>query len=256
MSTDKRTVDWYNRNAQQYADHVRDPADSKYHAHYEKPAMYKLLPDLDGKSVISLGCGPGEDSHYLKEAGASRSVGIDISKGQIDIAKRTYPDCEFLVMDMESLDFPDQFFDFAYSSLALSYVKDWQNLMAEVYRILKPGSKFLFSCEHPVVSAMQLCKKEGSPTVWSLRIERDKAAGKTSFEGDYLNQHPTPHSISEEVTTWHRPFSKIFADIADSGLVVRRLVEPLPLPEMKKLSPTIYQSLKVVPDFLIMELEK
>ena len=256
MSTDQKTIDWYNNNAKGYAEHVRNPNDSIYHAYYEKPAMYKLLPDLHGKTVISLGCGTGEDSSNLKKQGASKSVGVDISEAQIEIAKSSYPECEFRVMDMEKLDFEDESFDFAYSSLALSYVKNWSKLLAEAYRVLKPGSEFLFSCEHPVVTAMEFKEQSDEQKVWSLRIERNKKAGVANIEGDYLHQHPTPVGISIDVTTWHRSFNQMFSEISGAGFAVKNLVEPLPLPEMKKLSPSVYKALSFVPDFLIMQLEK
>ena len=66
MSNNKKSIDWYNDNAIFYTDHVRSPKESIYHSYYEKPAMYNALPNLKGKKVLSLGCGSGEDSHYLK----------------------------------------------------------------------------------------------------------------------------------------------------------------------------------------------
>ncbi|TSC57032.1 MAG: methyltransferase type 11 [Parcubacteria group bacterium Gr01-1014_18] len=105
MSTDPKTIAWYNDNSQQYSEHVRNPEESLYHAYYEKPAMYALLPDLKGKKVLSLACGSGEDSHYLKTMGAEISCGIGISEKLIKIAKFSYSDCDFKVMDMEKLDF-------------------------------------------------------------------------------------------------------------------------------------------------------
>lgn len=66
MSTDEYSKQFYKNNAQKYTEHVRNPKDSVYHAYYEKPAMYGQLPDLTDKDVISIGCGSGEDSMYLK----------------------------------------------------------------------------------------------------------------------------------------------------------------------------------------------
>ena len=154
MSTDLKTIDWYNKHASDYTEHVRNPKDSIYHAYYEKPAMYSLVPDLAEKIVLSLGSGSGEDSSHLKSLGAKRSVGIDIAEELVKIAQASHPKCEFHVMDMEKLDFPDESFDFVYSSLALHYIENWTQVFDEVWRILKPGSYFLFSCIHPIRSAM------------------------------------------------------------------------------------------------------
>jgi trans-aconitate methyltransferase len=254
MSTDKKTIDWYNRNAEAYTSHVQNPKDSKYHAYYEKPAIQKLLPPLEGKSVISLGCGPGEDAYFLKKSGASRVLGVDISHELIKIAKNRCPDCEFEVMDMEKLSF-DSEFDVAYSSLALSYLKDWAMVMNRVFKLLKPGGVFLFSCEHPVVTAMELKVKEDSK-VWSLTMERSKLKKLADIHGDYLGSHLSPSGIDAEVTTWHRSFSKLFKEVLGAGFVLKDFVEPEPLPEMEKISPATFQSLKKVPDFLIIKLLK
>jgi ubiquinone/menaquinone biosynthesis C-methylase UbiE len=67
MSTDEKSIKYYKENAQKYTDHVRDPKSSVYHSYYEKPAMYALLPDVKNKKVLSVGCGSGEDSKYLKK---------------------------------------------------------------------------------------------------------------------------------------------------------------------------------------------
>ena len=55
--------------------------------------MYGLLPDLNEKTVISLGCGSGEDCTYLKSQGVKKVVGVDISEKLIQIAKDSYPNC-------------------------------------------------------------------------------------------------------------------------------------------------------------------
>ena len=125
MSINKNTISFYDKNAKKYTKHVRNPNDSIYHSYYEKPAMYALLPNLKGKKVLSLGCGSGEDSNYLKKMGAINSIGVDISKELIKIAKNSYKDCDFRVMDMEKLSFSNKFFNFIYSSIAIHYVEYW-----------------------------------------------------------------------------------------------------------------------------------
>lgn len=255
MSTDKRTIDWYNSNAERYTQHVQDPNDSIYHAYYEKPAMYDLLPKISGKTVVTLGCGPGEDTEYLRQQGASRSVGIDISDRLIGIAKTNHPECEFEIMDMEALNFADASFDFAYSSLALSYVKDWATMLAEICRVLKPGSSFLFSCEHPVASGMKVTKSDKG-TKLSLVVESDRIEKTIRAEGNYMQQHISGYGISDDVTTWHRPMGQLLNDVISAGFILEKVVEPLPRPEMKKIKPTTYEKLNIVPEFIIVKCKK
>ena len=258
MPTDQETIDWYNQNAEEYAQHVRNPDDSIFHSLYEKPAMYGLLPDLAGKSVLSLGCGSGEDSKYLKDQGANRSVGIDISEKLIKIAASTYRDCEFLTMDMELLDFPDASFDFAFASLAIHYLEQWSQALKEIYRVLQPNSYFLFSCNHPVTTAMRKTESSEVKSIKQLALISNKQEGTIEVIGDYLDRHEHNYGLirSEGVTTWHKPFSEIIGESLAAGFSLDCLIEPRPLEKMREVSPKNYSRLNKVPFFLIIRLHK
>ena len=256
MSTNKQSIDWYNKNSLAYTEHVRDPKQSVYHAFYEKPAMYAALPDLAGKSVLSLGCGSGEDSKHLKDLGASESTGIDISKGMIDIAADSYPDCKFQVMDMEKLDFHDNSFDFIYSSLAIHYIEYWDRALREAYRTLKPGGYFLFSCNHPVYFAMELSKNNISKKR-ELSITRKNDNEEVTIIGDYLaHKGIDENGTIWPVRTWHKPIGEIAKEIKDAGFAISEIIEPKPMPEMKKISLKDYKKLSKIPNFIIFKLQK
>ncbi len=192
--------------------------------------MYSLLPDLQGKSVISLGCGSGEDSVYIKKVGAKTSVGIDVSSELISIAKKSYPECEFYVMDMEKLNFPDASFDFAYSSLALHYIKDWTAAFREIHRVLKPNSYFLFSCMHPV---------------------------KCDIEKTYLTQNYFENALGRmTVGAWRKPFGDIVKYAKEAGFRIDEIIEPQPLSKMREVKASTYEKLTRVPEFIIFRLVK
>ena len=255
MPTDKRTITWYNDNAAVYTRHVRTPDESIYHSLYEKPAMYHSLPDIKGKDVISLGCGSGEDCHYLARRGAAKVVGIDISVGLVGVAKESYPECEFAVMDMERLDFPNNSFDFAYSSLAFHYLEDWSAAFKEAYRVLRSGSYLLLSCGHPVYSALQVTEdsKEVKTEILSHTIH--KHTGEATVVGDYLTRRPIRHTRNDWLT-WHKPVSEIVGEAARAGFVVADLIEPAPLLSMQKIAPNDYDLLRKIPNFMILKLRK
>lgn len=256
MSTDKQTIDWYNNNAAGYTAHVRKPEESIYHAYYEKPSMYSLVPSIKDKDVLSLGCGSGEDISYLKKLGVKRAVGIDISSGLIEIAKESHPECEFKVMDMEHLDLPDSSFDFVYSSLAIHYIEDWTRIFKEVHRILRPNSYFLFSCGHPVNSAMKVLDTD-TRKIKRLERVKNKETGETKVTGDYLNRAKLTDGFGKDsVNAWHKSFGEISSEIATSGFLIEQIVEPRPLEEFKKLSPEKYEALNKIPEFVIFRLIK
>lgn len=256
MSTDQKSVSWYDENAQNYAAQVRDKKESVYHSYYEKPAMYKLLPNIENKEVLSIGCGSGEDSSYLKEQGAKRSVGIDLSKGLIEIAKESHKECEFEVMDMERLNFSDSSFDFVYSSLAIHYVENWGNVFKEVFRILKPNSYFLFSCNHPVRLAMDSVGNE-THFISKLEIYKNRETKEIVVTGDYLAKRKIIDTLGKDtVNTWNMPIGDISQAIYEAGFLIEQIVEPRPTEEMRGVKPSSYARLNKIPSFIIFKLKK
>lgn len=58
------------------------------------------IADLEGRSILDVGCGMGDLYAYLKERFHSFEYkGVDISKGMIAGAKKKYPDAQFEVGD-------------------------------------------------------------------------------------------------------------------------------------------------------------
>jgi ubiquinone/menaquinone biosynthesis C-methylase UbiE len=257
MSTDKKSINWYNQKAEHYAAHVRNPHHSLYHSLYEKPAMAALLPDLSSKRVLVLGCGPGEDAGYLKSQGAEEVVGIDISEKLLEIAKLNHPECEFHLMDMEHLELPDNSFDFAYSSLALHYLKDWTQVSSEIFRVLKHGSSFIFSCGHPVYSTMVITENDDTRRVRMMADIKHKDTNTAEIIGDYFTRrviiNPEPEM---DVTTWHKSIGEIASECTSAGFLISAIVEPKPHPKMEQLKPRSFASLSKIPFFLIFKLEK
>lgn len=122
------------------------------HRFVEKPMMKEMLPNLNGKKILMLGCGTGEETVILQsfEASLENITGIDLSSKSIEIAKKTYPDVKFVIGDMNNLPFENDSFDFVYSSLAIHYSSTPDKVYEEVYRVLKPNGLFLFSVAHPL----------------------------------------------------------------------------------------------------------
>ena len=159
MGTDKRTIKSYDDYARKWVERMRN-GDNVAHDYLEKPAMYSKIPDLAGKSALCIGCGSGEECDHLKTLGAKKVVGIDLSQGLLEIARESYPEIEFHLMDMESIDLPESSFDFAYSSLVMHYIDYWTATLKGIYRVLKPGCRFLFSTHHPIFNGMKLVREE------------------------------------------------------------------------------------------------
>ena len=216
---------------------------------FEIPALLSLLPDLRGKRVLDLGCGYGEHCKMFIERGADSVLGIDISQKMLEVANRenSDPHIEYRRLPMEHLAEVDDSFDLVTSSLAIQYVKDFEDVVKNVYRLLKKGGVFVFSQEHPLVS----CHSKGN------RWTKDE-------NGEKIHLNLSHYSVSgERTTTWfvedlkiyHRTFSDIINTLTAAGFAVEKLLEPLPTEELLARYPD-HRDLFHKPDFLLVRVKK
>jgi ubiquinone/menaquinone biosynthesis C-methylase UbiE len=95
-----------------------------------------LLPDMEGRSFLDVGCNEGFFCGFAKFQGASRSVGVDHSAGFIARARQRFPDCEFHVASWEQL--PQGPFDVILLASALHYADDQPALLHRLMDLLSP----------------------------------------------------------------------------------------------------------------------
>jgi SAM-dependent methyltransferase len=121
----------------------------------EWPALRAMLPEIQGKSVLDLGCGYGWFCRWAAEAGAASVLGVDVSEKMLAQARSmgNQATVDYTRLDLEQLALPPASYDLVYSSLAFHYVEDFTTLLAAIRRGLKPGGKLVFSIEHPVFMA-------------------------------------------------------------------------------------------------------
>jgi SAM-dependent methyltransferase len=121
----------------------------------EWPSIQSMLPNLDHLRVLDLGCGFGWFCRWAREHGAAIAVGIDVSERMLARAdsETTDPAITYLRSDLECVELPTASFDLAYSSLSLHYIEDLAALFAQVHAALVPGGRFVFSVEHPILTA-------------------------------------------------------------------------------------------------------
>lgn len=91
--------------------------------------------------VADAGCGTGRVSAYLAERGLE-VIGIDLSPGMIDVARRTYPNLRFEVGVLEDLPLPDATLGglLAWYSLIHTAPDRLETIVAQFARVLRPGA--------------------------------------------------------------------------------------------------------------------
>ena len=187
--------------------------------------LERMLPDLKGRRVLDLGCGFGWHCRYAAGHGAAAVLGIDLSEKMLAGAKarNSGPAITYRLMAMEDLDFPEDTFDVALSSLALHYVEDIGAVFRKVFRCLAPGGDFVFSCEHPVFTAQ-------GPQDWF----RDGEGAALHWPVDrYFEPGPrTARFLGCDVVKYHRPLTDWIHALLDAGFSLAGLTEPRPDPRL------------------------
>jgi SAM-dependent methyltransferase len=120
-----------------------DPADYNQNAAFVPGLAGGVLEWLNvrpGERVLDLGCGDGQLTARLADAGAIVR-GIDASAEMAEAAR-----LRGLEVDEgsgERLPYPDKSFDAVFSNAALHWMRDQDGVLAQVHRVLKPGGRFV-----------------------------------------------------------------------------------------------------------------
>lgn len=113
----------------------------------QRQTVIDLLSLAKGERVIDIGSGPG----FLCEAMAERVgpegavLGIDISDDLIALceARNPPPHLSYAKEDALALSAADASFDVAVSTQVAEYIPDTAKLLAEIYRVVRPGGRAL-----------------------------------------------------------------------------------------------------------------
>lgn len=234
--TDDAVARRWNANADRWTADVRAGFDS-YRDLFTWPAFERFVGPVSGLDVIDLGCGEGTNTRRLAKAGA-RMTGIDLSERLIDharTAERADPlGIAYRVQSYsDRTPFPDASFDRVVSTLALMDGPDLASAMREAHRMLHPGGTLAFSVLHPChISPGLRWEKDGDGRTTGLVV--DRYHDRTPFTEHWrFGDRPSPVGDDEDVERFAVPrFPNTMADwinaVADAGLVIERVEEPVP----------------------------
>lgn len=103
---------------------------------------YQALCGLDFREpLLDLGCGEGLFSSILFKNKAA--VGIDIDYHEVNMARNYRKHENLVVADGCRLPFGDAVFETVFSNCVIEHIPDLDSLLAEVFRVLRPGGKFI-----------------------------------------------------------------------------------------------------------------
>ena len=112
----------------------------------EEKSLKPIIPNLKGKKVLDVGCGTGRWSKLFIQKGGD-VLGIDTSKEMLKLAKKVKK-LKTKYMDARNITLPANSFDFVFSSLMLTHLKDYKKAIEQMIKVLKPGGTLIVSDLH------------------------------------------------------------------------------------------------------------
>lgn len=108
--------------------------------------------DLKHMKLLDIGSSTGIMTRFLSES-FDETIGVDIDVKGVEYAKKNFESekLHFELGDSMSLQFSDNSFDVINCTQVYEHVPDSKILMAEIYRILKPGGICYFSAGNRLV---------------------------------------------------------------------------------------------------------
>jgi SAM-dependent methyltransferase len=182
-----------------------------------READARLLGEVAGRRILEVGCGAAAAARWLAVAGAD-VVAADLSTGMLRHARlaeqRSGVRVPLVQCDALALPFPDAYFDTVCTAFgAVPFVDDSARLMREVYRVLRPGGRWVFSVTHPMR--------------WIFLD--DPGEGGLVAVHSYFDRTPYVEYGESGVATYvehHRTLGDRVRELVAAGFVLTDVVEP------------------------------
>lgn len=185
--------------------------------------------DLQGRSVLDIGCGEGYCARELKRRGAGDILGLDLSENMILAARQRektdrfgieYQSCN--VTEFE----PSRRYNLCIAVFLFNYllVEDMHKVMAMVYRALAEGGEFIFSIPHPFFPFMH--REEQPPFYFSSSGKNYFSDVNQQFEGEIWKRDGVPLHVQ----CVHKTLADYFDGLKLAGFET--------MPEVKELTVT------------------
>jgi SAM-dependent methyltransferase len=122
-------------------------------------------------------------------------------------------------VSIEDIDFPEESFEVVISSLALHYIKSFEDVLDRVYKCLSTGGDFVFSVEHPIFTAQ-------GPQDWYY----DDKGNILHWPVDHYFTEGIRNAkfLGEEVIKYHRTLTTYLNSLIRKGFEITGVVEPKP----------------------------
>jgi len=244
MSQDNRKEEWA-RLAPAWIKEVREGSNANRQGLLD-PAVLDAFGDVRGLTILDCGCGEGRFCRILAKAGAQNVLGLDLCDLMVEAANECKLGVDrYQVADVQDLSFlAEATFDLAISYLNQCDLADFQANNTHVFRVLKPGGRFIIANLHPMRSAVGGWHKGADGGKQHVILDQ------------YFNEGPRHWTMMRaDFTNFHRTLATYTSAYIDTGFAIERIVEPTVDLQALVRYPELDDELRV-PNFILFVLRK
>ena len=186
------------------------------------------LGEIQGKSILDVGCGDGLYLLTFLRLGARPMAGQDLSEKYVSLARdycrREGFECDLRVGDCTTLMFEDESFDCVFSGDFFEHISEIQKhkVVAEVFRVLRPGGRFVIKTPNlsylkTVVFLKRCLALAKLKAPWNIHVAHTRNNPTCEHHGLTThgrlekilldNMFHWPHTVSQELFREGLPFS-------------------------------------------------
>ena len=233
-----------------------------YRDYLNTPAFFRMLPNAAELTGLDIGCGEGHNTRLLAKLGA-RMTAVDIAAVFIGHAIRAEIDeplnIDYVLASAVELPFADASFDFATGFMSFMDVPETDRVLAEAWRVLRPGAFLQFSITHPCFDTPhRLNVRDAQGRTYAIEVG-DYFQTREGEIDEWLFTAAPPHVKlglrKFRIPRFTRTLSQWLNLLIDVGFLLERIEEPRPSDETVAACPAL-QDAQVVSYFLHLRVRK
>ena len=159
--------------------------------------------------VLDLACGEGYGTYRMSQRTSREVIGCDISEDAVNYCRGAWqsPNLSYRVADGTALDFADGHFDKVVSFETIEHTTEYESMLGEFYRVLKPGgTAFISTPNFPISSPRGYIENPYHTQEWrvdELRSILSRVFDEVTIYGQQYSRHENGAGLSAgKLTEW------------------------------------------------------
>lgn len=168
-----------------------------------------IIKKSGNRKVLDLGCGSGVHAKRFSDEGLE-VYGLDLSSKMINEAKKRVPKGKFIVGDMNSMPYKDEFFGGVYARASLLHIPKTRiaSVLKEINRVLKIGGIFYLALKEGEGEEEKEDTRHGKNVRRFFAYFKEGEIKKYLEEAKFKVLKVKKYMKSENSTAWLLVFSK------------------------------------------------